>query len=380
MTRLRPLAAFFGVILVAATSRGPIGFVDLPRLVANDPLHSVLLSYDREIAALQSTQKVSGLTDVGAHARRAANAARREATAAQARVRRIGARDAQADRTRERTALAAVLASAQSGDREVARYAGELQRETDANEANYTSALAQRSDRAYAARAQQLREKESTLAFDLARKNGGTRLSVRLKLADPYLSEATKAVLHAKLAALDAQERSAVAALQARDAAILAAYRRQLQTDADRKNAAMAARLRQAAGANFAVRERVRSSAMQSTGSRSFAQASASFGSTYRVGADADGVVTGFRNAGDDLSRRFVRLGEAATASQHETADQLKALTATRRALYQSIVARIQREAELVARRRGLAKIEYGSARPGGSVDLTQAVQGALAR
>ncbi|MGA8097509.1 MAG: hypothetical protein WB810_02495, partial [Candidatus Cybelea sp.] len=49
-----------------------VGFVDLPRLVASHPLHSVLAQYDSEIAALRSTQNVAGLRDPAATAARSA--------------------------------------------------------------------------------------------------------------------------------------------------------------------------------------------------------------------------------------------------------------------------------------------------------------------
>lgn len=379
MTNLRALSALLAVALVAATPQLPVGFVDLPQLVASDPLHGVLQSYDREIAALRKTETVPGLGDVTSQAYRAANAARAGGAAAQSRVRSVAARSRQADRARERSALAGVLASQRTGDADISRYSGELRRETDANASNYASSLATRNDRAYAAREQQLREKELTLAFDLARKNAGTRLSLRLKLSDLHLTKAKRAALQAQLGALDAQEQRPVAALRARDAVILASYGRQLQDDAGKEGAAMDARLRQTAGANLAVRERVRQSATQANaGPGSLAAAASSFGASYRLGADAADVASGFGYAGNDLSRRFTQLGDEANAAQRETAAELGVLTRTRDALYRSIVSRIQRQSALVARRNGIAKIEYGSARPGGSLDLTKAVRAAL--
>jgi hypothetical protein len=379
MTNLRALAALLALALVAATPRPPVGFIDLPRLVAMDPLHGVLQSYDREIAALRKTQNLPGLGDVATQASRAANAARADGAAAKSRVRSVAARNEQSDRARERVAVAGVLASERAGDADIARYTGELRRETDANASNYASALATRSDRAYAARAQQLREKELTLAFDLARKNAGTRLSLRLKLSDLHLTKAKRAMLQTQLAALDAQEQRPVAALRTRDAGILASYARQLQVNAGEEGAAMDARLRQTAGANFAVRERVRESATAgNAGSAKLAVAASSFAGGYRLETDAADVASGFGNAGNDLSRRFAGLGDAASVSQRATAAELGVLTRTRDALYRSIVSRIQRQGALVARRNGVATIEYGSARPGGSIDLTRAVRAAL--
>ncbi len=381
MSRLHPLVPILALLLTAATPRSAVGFVNLTQLMANDPMHSVLLGFDREIAALRSTRNLSGLTALSAQAAGAARAVRDGAASAQIRARAIGSRGAAAGHARESAALAALLASQRSGDREIGRFTGELNRETATNATNYASALATRNDRAYAARAQELREKELTLAFDLARQNAGRRLSLRIKLTDLHLSRMVRAKLQAQLAALDAAERRPVAVLRARDAATLAAYRRKLESETARESAQMDARLRQTASANYALRARVlKSEAQPRAASRNLASGAAAFAATLRPGAASTDIAAGFQSAGDDVARRLDGLGAMAQASQRETNATLESLVAMRRALYRTIVARVELEAQLVARRRGIDRVVYGSAPPSGSVNLTGAVRAALTR
>lgn len=380
MNRYRSFALLLTVALIAATPpKKAIGFVDLAQLIASHPLHGVLSAYDREIAALRSTQDLPDLSP--AAAARAGASVSREAANAQRRAGTIAARNEQADRSRERAALTAVIASQRSGDRDLGRYSADLTRETDANFANYGASIAQRNDRAYAAREQQLREKENTLAFDLARKNGGRRLSLRLKLADLHLSRAARTKYAAQLAALDAQESNAVAAMRRSDAAILVAYQRSLESSGGANRAAMGAQIRGAADANLAIRRQVAEAGNQTPAlSPNLAVAAAAFEPSYRLGAEGQNVSSGFHAAGDDLSRRFGALGDSARQSERETAAAIARLESTRSQLYRTIVAQIMDNARLVARRHGLQGVEAGGYRPAGSVDLTGAVRAGLAR
>ncbi|HET6274470.1 MAG TPA: hypothetical protein VFE16_00860 [Candidatus Cybelea sp.] len=376
----RPFALMLAITLIAAAPpQKAAGFVDLAQLVAIHPLHNVLLAYDREIAALQSTQHLGGLSPATA-AERASAAVRRDASAAQTRTGEIASRDQQADRSRERAAVATILSSQRTGDRDMGRYAASLTRETNANFTNYGASIAERNDRAYAAREQQLREKENTLAFDLARRDAAKRLSLRLKLGDLHLTHPARARYAAELRALDDEELRAISALRRSDAAVLAAYGRGLASSGNADQGAMAVQLRGAAVANLAIRRRVAQAGAQTTAtSPGLRAAAASFAPSYRLDAEAQNVTRGFHAAGDELSHRFAQLADSANQSQRETAAAIGRLEATRAQLYRSIVAQIVNEARLVARRRGLDNVEVGRSRPAGSVDLTRAVRAGLA-
>lgn len=368
-------------VLLSAAAPGAqrVAYVDLARLVANHPLHAVLLQYDREIAALQSTRNLTGLRDAGARTEHSIGALQRDASGARLQVEEIASRGAAGDGAREREALEGIAASQRAGDAGMTAYTAALTRETNANLANYRSAIAARTARAFDARVQQLREKELTLAFDLARANGGERLMLQVKLADLHLTHAARAKLRAALAALDASELKAVATLRRTDEAILGAYRGQLQREAAVAAAAMGAQFRAKADANLAIRRRVlQAGASASAGLPRLPSQLEAFRASYRSGSDAASIVAGLQTASSDLSARFRDLGASDRQSQRETIAQIERLKATRAELYRSIVAQIAREANRLARERHLESADF-VARSRGSIDLTGAVAANLA-
>jgi len=344
--------------------------VNLPRLVASHPLYDVLLEYDRELAALHETQAIPGLSDAAPQAADAAESARRESSAAQRHV------QPNAEPARERRALAALFGSQRAGDRDVNAFGGELARATGASISEYEQAMAQRDARAYAARAQELREKELTLGFDLARANAVKRLSLRLKLQELHLAPAARAQLARELAALDGAQQVAVGAMRRADAGVLAGYRAELDREGAAAIDAMRAQLQRNAAANFATRQQV----AQAAGEQGFASAQLSKrAATFRAdtASPSNDIRAGFEAAGADLSRRFGSLAAAGAASSAQTALQIRALAATRAALYRSIVAEIARDAEAAARQRNLAGVRLTGDQSSG-VDLTAAVRAEL--
>jgi hypothetical protein len=367
--------------IAAAPANRPTGFIALSRLVAAHPLHVVLLEYDREIAALRSTQTLPGLRDAAATTANAAAAQRRDATAGRAVVERINARGGNVDLSRERAALATLAASRNATEDAMNSYAGALARETGASISAYQSATLQRSRRAYAARAQQLREKELTLAFDLERADAGERLKLELKLDDLHLTPSRRATLKAALATLDQRELQAVTAQRRHDAAILASYGQRLQDEGTGASAQMAAQLHAKAAANFAVRTRVLQA--QSSAAEPIANLRSrisAFSGTYRRPADSAAIDSGLKMASGDLSHSFDELAAADRQSQRDTTAQIAALEAGRSALYNVIVAQILRAAQRIAAERRLANVDFAGAPPPHSIDITAAVKAALTR
>jgi hypothetical protein len=380
--RARYATLVLALFAVAATpAQGPSAFIALPRLIAAHPLHAVLVEYDREIAALRSTQTLPGLRDAAATTAKAAAAQRREAAAGQAIVARVNARGEDFDRSRERTALATLAASRSASDAAMSSYSGALVRETNTSISAYESATLQRSERAYDARAQQLREKELTLAFDLERADAGERLKLELKLNDLHLTTSRRAALKVALESLDQRELRTVAAQRRQDAAILASYRQRLEDEGASANAQMTAQLRTKAAANFAVRTRVLQAQSSAAGAVANLPARiAAFSRTYHRAADAAAIDSGLQMASGDLSRSLSALAAADRQSQRYTAAQIAALEADRSALYQTIVAQILRAAQRIAAEHRLASVDFAGSRPPHSVDITAAVEAAVTR
>ena len=371
---MRSGVLLLAVCLAAATPTADVGYADLPRLLATHPLHKVLAAYDREIAALRATRTIAELSDPGTRAAAAATALRRDAAAAQRQVQRIATAGATRDPTLEARALTAIRQSRSDANGAMGAYTSALDRETGANLRGYAFGMAQRTARGFAARQAQLREKELTLAYDLARRDAGTRLMLRLKLADLHLDRSVRARFEAQLAALNRRESSAVAALHAQDASVLARYREELERETASANAQMAAQIRSKANANLALRAGVARAASSSAAVVPDLPARLeSFGASYRLGSDAQAIRRDLGAAATELPERFARLAGTDRESRADTSAQIIALQRDRAELYRAMLGEIERDARRLGEERGLRVILSG-ARPKGSVDLTGAV------
>ena len=373
-------ALILGVALTAAAPARPAAFVNLPQLIAVHPLYALLQQYDREIAALRDTQDVPGLSNAAAQARAGAAALQRDASGAELQAARIASQSLQSDRQRERTAIVAATATQRGGDRNMSLYAGELVRATNANLTAYDRGIVQSDERAYVARAQQLREKELTLAFDLAKTDAGKRLLLALKLRTLHLTATARSRLQAQLSALDARESASVAALRAQDAGVLAAYRQRLQAEGVSEQAQMSGRLQAKAGANVALRQRIAAAQASSRATANLQSEAAAFGASYHPQSDAAFIRDGLSTTNGTISARFAQLSDVDRRAQQATAAQIAQLESNRRVLYRVMVAQIVRTAQLLAAQRHLGRLETSGSPPAGSVDLTGAVRSELAR
>jgi hypothetical protein len=383
---MRPTANLLASALLAVASiaagpqnAGPVGFIDLPRLIATHPLYRVLGQYDREIAALRSTQNLAAMPDPGSQAQAGAAALRATSVDAQMRVQSIAARSAVEYRDREPDALAALLTSRDAGNREMIAYRDDLTQATTANLRLYEDGIAQRNQRAYAARAQELREKELGLAFDLARRDADHRVALTLKLENLHVDEQTRAQLEAQLNALNDARARSLDAMRRADAVELASYRKTMEHSGASAVAQMTASLRSQAAANITLRSRVlQAEPNPSQMLAELASQAARFRASYRAPSDASALSAGLRQASGDLSQRFAKLSRTDQGSRRDTAALIAALQANRAALYRALVAQIVQAAQRLARARGLRGVRSSGARPPGSIDLTPAVASEL--
>lgn len=383
MTRRTQRSSAWLLLAVLLTGGAPgnasIGFADLPQLIAGHPLQGVLAAYDREIAALRSTQTVSGLDDPAGRAQSVAASLRNRSGAARLRAQAIAARDTRPDLLQENEALSTIVALGGARARAASHYSDDLNREVTASLSAFERATAQRTDRALQARRQELREKELMLAYDLARRDAPQRLLLRLKLSELHLDVATRKALELQLAAVNEREGDALAAARRWDAAVLGSYRRQLQEEGATANARMASQLRAKGEANDAIHLRaLHAESNAASALPDVPSQLALFRSSYRAAANAQTIAEGFGAASVDLSRRFGELSDADEQSRAATAAQIRRLTVDRGKLYRSIVAQIERIANRLARTRHLTKVLVANSRPKGSIDLTDAIRAAL--
>ncbi|MBV8725260.1 MAG: hypothetical protein JO078_05550 [Candidatus Eremiobacteraeota bacterium] len=380
---MRPLtraaALLPAILLVGATNApGGVGFAKLSVLISSHPLAPMLGQYDREIAGLRSTASLEGLRDPARQAERSAMIVAHRSATANGQIERIASAP-QSDRQSERAALADIASAQRSRDSALTAYRAELARETNATLRDYAAAIAQRNTRALSAREQQLREKELTLAFDLARRNGGARLALRLRLQDLHLTSAKRRLLATRLAALDAAEHQTVAAQTRRDAGSLAAYRQTVTREGDASLAALAAQLHSKGAANLDLRMGVaRSESELATAVPNLSERMRVFAADYSGNRTAGSVAAALSASARGLPQRFRAVADADRTSAAQTATQIETLARNRLQLYRSIVAHIERLAQRVAQQRGLRQVVVGRAAPRGSVDVTAAVAGLL--
>jgi hypothetical protein len=347
-------------MMIALVLAAGIGYVDVQKLVTQHPLYPVLAQYGREIAAMRSTQHVPGLDRI---ARCVGNdAANVQASTANAgrRAQAMGGPNGVAYRAREQAYVSGMQSRRIPAD-DAASFRNGAAKSAQATLAAYRAAMAQRTQRALQARAQQLREKETTLAFDLEKSHAGRRLVLTTKLRNLHLDKAARASLQAKLDALDAGVAKAVEIRRRADDAQLAAYGAQLRSRENADDARMAAAVARSTKANVGQRTSIRESLPP--------EAAALRG--YDPATGASNVGKAMIRAGNDLHGRFAQLQSVDRSSHADTDARIAGLQEARRKLYDAIVTQIRNDASRIARERNMTVVIYRREPASGGVDLT---------
>lgn len=357
---------------------------ELGAVLSAHPLYGTLAQYDRQIAALQATLHNRELSRAGSDLDASIAAVRGEVAAAAARVNAVVREKAGAYAAREDAAASAILAQADASapsqsdvraklqrayeaqyaqlrsgaDRDMESYRRGLLSEQDAAYRAFVQSMQNRTQQAYAARAQELRERESTLGLDLSRAHAARRLQLRAKLQTLYLRPEQRKAYMAQLQTLQHGEDAQLNALRERDAQTLAQYRSTLlaQADADiaktsadltaRTAANLAARRdvlaaqRTAAAAHLPLRTPANPNAMQGPDPRT-ALAHLREGSRGRLQAAADATLAAYDKAQNGLETRFGALRDQNAASTAETHSQIAQLRQDRASLYERMTAQI---------------------------------------
>jgi hypothetical protein len=204
----------------AQQSAGGIGYVRMKDLVPKHPLYPQLAKYDEDIAALE-LKSVGGsqVASTGANIQREEAALQKELDEAASRTRALLKQKQNEYQQRENEAIRAALAAANAPvppgagtiasqmqatsneqARQVARQAQAnldvFRKETIAQDQAAVNALrkslGERADRTYRAKAEELREKESAYSLQLANADSAQRLSLRTKLSNLPLDDASR--------------------------------------------------------------------------------------------------------------------------------------------------------------------------------------------
>ncbi len=336
-----------------------VAYVDVRRIEAMPQMRGFYAAYDREAASLKATQSVPQLTDTRPIAKRQAQVVQNGAREANATLAALRSRVARYE-PREDWMLSANVRSQivnnyareasavrSKADESTNVYRSELNREANASLAQYRASLDSQVNSAYAARAQQLHEKESDLEIKLMQKDSAQDMLLRLKLQNLKAPQVNRAALRARLNGLESREDAAVNALRAKDAATLAAYRAQLVASASRDYASMGRELQAKAQANWQVRQRVAQAQLQMPQHLTLGgQSNASFGDRLiatanglrdyvrtRFNNDATTTGTAFTSASADIAQRFSTIASLDTDARGSSANEIIALQRQRSAL-----------------------------------------------
>lgn len=356
--------------------------VDMATLERAHPLYGTLAQYDRQIAALRATLGTTQFRIVDRDIAGAGAAVQHEASDAQNRVNGVLNGNAGVYAARRNAAMQTLLAqpagNAPSGadvrehlqqayDAESAQmrsgaqtdmetYASALETQERSAAAAFVNAMQAHVQRAYDARAQELRESESALLLNLARKHAPERLALRTKLQTLYLRPDRRAALQNRLQALQHAEDRQVAALRARDSVTLAAYLEQLRSQANRDISAMSTQLQARTAENLAARRRILAAQNQTPANLALnAPGGGNRGAPGDLrGAlvqmkqsgpqpDAGSTKQAYAHASSDLSQRFAAIGQENDASVRAAKDQIARLERDRAELKQRMDDQITR-------------------------------------
>ena len=410
---------------VAGTSATPsplgntVGYVRMEQLVKAHPLYPQLAHLDEDVAALQLRSVGTQIAHSGGDIATQEKALQRELDAAAERTKKTLGEKQQEYAKREQAAIAAALgAAAQPGgpsggtiengvaaqarvqaqtvttaaQHNFAAYRQQLIDQDRASVSTLQQTLGQRAEREYRARSDELQRKESDFALQLASDDSAQRLSLREKLANLALDDASRADVKKQIDALDRKEGDALGAMRNRDQATLAALQRTLHDRVRSQLGAQIPAMQQRTLAQINARavqtreQLVGQLAVPGAGGGVAARANVAPNMRHKLQAlhqayqrdfnkDASQTIAQFQKTRADLTRRFQTIAGVDAAAQSSANKQIQALQRQRVDLYGQMVAQIDREVKVVAQKRGIGVVVSDVVAPAGGVDLTSDAQ-----
>jgi len=396
--------------------KGAVGYVRMEDLVKVHPLYGQLSRLDEDMAALQLKSIGTGPTLAPDALRKEQAALQREFQEASKRAKAELDRKQDEYRKREAEAVRQALdaggvsgasgASIQSGiqqqfaaqaqtvandaQKNLVAYRKQLMAQDQAALAALQRSLNDSAARRYRTALEQFQKKEADYALQLATEDSAERLSVRAKLSNLVLDEATREEARKQLEALDRKEADALAAMKNRDGAELVALQKQLRdgTGAELNRQADAMRVRSLAKINKREldtrAELVSKLGGSPAGGSNGVALPPSLSPDMRVklealhkkyqddfSKDAKTTIDEFEKTRTDLAQRFARLQGVDAGAQVGSSKQFDALQKQRNELYDQMLAQIGREVKFIAARRGINVVFSDVVAPAGGIDLT---------
>ena len=393
----------------STSSSGKVGYVRMEELIKDHPLYPQLAQTERSIDALNLRSLGPGAAAPGADLAKQDAELQRELTNASARAKKLLDEKQAQYRKEEDVAIAAALAAgghavpagalarglnatsqqqaaqvARQMDADLRGFQGTLEKQDKAQSEAFARAASQRADRQYRAKANELQQKESQFALDLASKDAPARLQLRTKLANLAMDDAAREAVRKELADLDRKEADQVAAMRNRDQATLLSLRDQLRASTQREVASAVAKIHADTQAKLSARASADRQQLGSIGTPGGVAAGGSIPPNLKVkidalhkeyqdrfNADAKTTIEQFNKTRDELKRRYDELHGIDTAAQSGARKEIAALQAQHDKLYAQIVDQVDREVRVVAQNRGIAVVLSEVAGSGRGVDLT---------
>jgi hypothetical protein len=391
-----------------------VGYVRMDALVKVHPLYTQLARLDDDVAALQLKSIGSQVGRSGADIAGDERALQKQLDQAADQTKKAITDKQNEYAKREQAAINAALgavpgagtASGAQIENGVAQRAGQqVERASVAAQNNFNAyrrqvvdqdqqaarslqrSLAERAVREYRARAEELQKKEADFSLQQASEDAADRLSLRTKLSNLALDDASRADVKKQLDAVDQKESQALGAMRARDEVTLAALQKRLHAGVATELTAQVVQLRKRTLAKINAREldTRKSLAMQLAVPRAGGVAIPNgiapdmrakleaLHEKYQTdfNKDASQTIAQFKKTRADLTQRFRKIAGIDADAQSSASGQIDALRRQRGDLYNEMVAQIGREVKVIARKRGVTVVVSDVVAPAGGVDLT---------
>ncbi|MBV8148099.1 MAG: OmpH family outer membrane protein [Candidatus Eremiobacteraeota bacterium] len=385
------------------------GYVRVEEVVKHHPLYPQLSQLDDAIAAINLQAAAPHVPLSAAQIAQQTKELNRELQDAQLRANKILAQKQQDYAKREQQAISAALAAA--GVSGAGAYAAQELSSTSAQQAQQAAAAANadllayqqsvvsqnnaaaasvarqlqaQAEQQFRAKSEQLEQNETNLSLRLTQEDAAQRLSIKTRLSNLALDEATRKQLVAQLAALDAKESNAVTEQRRADAAELAQYRAQLRGQTNVAISQQLGRIQSQTAAKLQERRNEVGAQLRGLGppplpanlpsgvKEKIAAIHRRFLESFQ--ADAQKTYDDYETTKADLDRQFAALHGADVGATGAAAKELDALQKQRAELYKEIVDQIQREAGRIAKDRGFSIVFVNIEAATGGYDLTSEV------
>ncbi len=385
------------------------GYVRVDEVVKHHPLYGQLSQLDNAIAAI-NLQSVAPQVPLGA-AQIAAQTAElnRELQAAQVRANKILAQKQHGYVQREQQAVQAALSAAgirgsgalaaeqmsgtssqqvaqaaRAANSDLMAYQQNVVAQDNAASSSVSKQLEVQAAQKYRAKAEELTQNETDLSLRLTQQDAASRLAIKMRLSNLALDPTARKQAQDQLAAIGAKEAAQLDAQRNADAAMLRAYRAELDRQTGNTIRTQVGAIQEQTRAKLEERRDEVGSQLRSLGPPSLptnlppnVQARIAAIHHQFVGqfqADAAKTIQDYNATKSDLDRQFAALHGADVGATGAAGKELEALQKRRAELYRQIVTQVERDASRIAKDRGFSIVFVDIWSAAGGYDLTNEI------